>query len=95
MDSYNCYQQYKDYFALAGVTGANTIFFAASFFQDRISFYWQQYKQRYDQDSFVSFTWNKFKTFLRRSLGNLPIFADTYWEKIKRDFQYQLKKVLE
>ena len=39
--------------------------------------------------------WNEFKAFLRRSLGNSQAFVDAYWEKIKRDSQYQLEEVFD
>ena len=38
MDFYNFYQRYEDYFDTAGATGPTWILFAASFFQNRISF---------------------------------------------------------
>ena len=37
----------------------------------------------------------EFKTFFYHSLGDLQAFVDTYWEKIKRDFQHQLKEVFD
>ena len=93
MDCYNFYQQCKDYFAIVGAMVANKIPFATSFPQDRISFLWQQYKRRDDTNSSVPVTWNKFKAFLYQSLGDSQTFVDTYWEKIKRDFQYQLEEL--
>ena len=38
--------------------------------------------------------WDKFKAFLRRSLGDSQALVDAYWEKIKRDSQHQLEEVL-
>ena len=95
MDCYNFCQQCEDYFATARATGPTRIPFAASFFRDRISFRWQQYKRRYDADTLVPVTWDEFKTFLRRSLGDSQVFVDAYWGKIKRDSQYQLEEVLD
>ena len=78
MDCYNFCQQCEDYFATARATGPTRIFFAASFLRDRISFRWQRYKWRYDAETPVPVTWNKFKAFLRRSLCNSQAFVDTY-----------------
>ena len=94
MDCYNFCQQCEDYFATAGATGPTRIPFAASFLRDRISFRWQQYKRRHDTETSVPVTWDEFKAFLRRSLGDSQAFVDTYWGKIKRDSQYQLEEVL-
>ena len=95
MDCYNFCQQCENYFATAGATGPTRIPFAASILRDRISFRWQQYKRRHDVDTPVPVTWKEFKAFLRRSLGDSQAFVDAYWEKIKRDFQHQLEKVLD
>ena len=95
MDYYNFCQQCEDYFATAGATGPTQIPFAASFLRDRISFRWQQYKRRHDADTPVPVTWDEFKAFLRRSLGDSQAFVDAYWGKIKRDSQYQLEEVLD
>ena len=78
MDCYNFCQQCEDYFATARATGPTQILFAASFLRDRISFYWQQYKQRHDADTPVPVTWDKFKAFLCRSLGDSQAFVDAY-----------------
>ena len=43
----------------------------------------------------VSVTWDEFKAFHRRSLGESQVFMDTYWGKIKRDSQYQLEEILD
>ena len=95
MDCYNFCQQSEDYFAIAGATGPTQIPFAASFLWDRISFCWQQYKRKRDGNSSVPVTWDEFKAFLCRSLGDSQAFVDTYWRKIKRDSQYQLEEVLD
>ena len=95
MDCYNFCQQYEDYFATAGATGPTRIPFAVSFLRDRISFRWQQYKRRHDADTPVPVTWDEFKAFLRRSLGDSQAFVDTYWGKLKRDSQHQQEEVLD
>ena len=38
-------------------------------------------------------TWAKFKTFLRKNLGDSWAFVDSIWSKLKRDSQYQLEEV--
>ena len=88
MDCYNFCQQCEDYFATARATGPTRISFAMSFLRDRISFQWQQYKRRHDADTPVPVTWDEFKAFLHRSLGDSQAFVDAYWGKIKRDSQY-------
>ena len=70
IDCYNFCQQCEGHFATAGATGSTRIPFAASFLRDRISFRWQQYKWRHDADIPVSVTWDEFKAFFRRSLGD-------------------------
>ena len=95
IDCFNFCQQCKDYFATAGATRPTRIPFAASFLQDRISFRWQQYKRRHDADTPVPVTWDEFKAFLRRSLGDSQAFVDTYWGKLKRDSQHQQEEVLD
>ena len=95
MDCYNFCQQCEDYFATAGATGPTRIPFATSFLRDRISCRWQQYKRRHDAKTPVPVTWDEFKTFLRRSLGDSQAFVDTYWGKLKRDFQHQQEEVLD
>ena len=95
MDCYNFFQQYEDYFATAGAMGPTRILFVTSFFQDRISFRWQQYKWKRNADSSVPVTWDEFKVFLYHNLGDSQAFVDIYWEKIKRDFQYQLEEILD
>ena len=94
MDCYNFCQQYEDYFATAGATGPTRILFAASFLRDQISFRWQQYKQKHNANSAAPVTWDEFKAFFCRSLGDSRAFVDSYWRKIKRDSQYQLEEVL-
>ena len=74
--------------------GPTQILFAMFFLWDRISFRWQQYKRRYDTNTPIPVTWDKFKAFLHQSLGDFQAFMDAYWGKIKRDSQHQLEEVL-
>lgn len=93
MDCYNFCQQCEDHFATAGAKGPNRITFAASFLRDRINFRWQQHKRKLDAESLAPITWDEFKAFLRRSLGDSRAFVDSFWQKIKRDSQYQQEDV--
>ena len=69
MDYYNFCQQYEDYFATAEATGPTRILFATSILRDRISFHWQQYKQKHDADITIPVMKDEFKAFLQQSLG--------------------------
>ncbi len=88
MECYNFCQQYEDHFATCGAIGPNRIPFAASFLRDRINFRWQQHKRKLEAESSVPISWDEFKAFLRRALGDSRAFVDSYWTKIKRDSQY-------
>ena len=93
LDCYNFCQQCEDHFATAGAKGPNRIPFAASFLRDRINFRWQQHKRKLEAESLAPITWDEFKVFLRRSLGDSRAFVDGFWRKIKRDSQYQQEDV--
>ncbi len=93
MDCYNFCQQCEDHFATAGAKGPNRIPFAASFLRDRINFRWQQHKRKLDAKSLAPITWDEFKAFLRRSLGDSRAFIDSFWRKMRRDSQYQQEDV--
>ena len=92
---YNFCQQCEGYFATIRTKGANQTFFAISFFWDWINFCWQLYKQKQDKNGFLLITWDEFKAFFCRNLGNSWAFVNNYWRKIKRDFQYQLEKIFD
>ena len=95
MECYNFCQQCKDHFATAKAKGSNRILFAASFLYDCINFHWQQYKRKHKAESTVLITWKDFKIFFCQSLGDSRAFVNSYWAKIKRNFQYQQKDVLD
>ena len=78
MECYNFCQQCEDYFATARAKGPNHIPFATSFLRDRINFHWQQYKRKHKAESTAPITWEEFKTFLCRSLGDSQAFVDSY-----------------
>ncbi len=95
MECYNFCQQCEEHFATCGAIRPNRNPFAASFLWDRINFRWQQYKRKLEAESSVSISWDKFKAFLRKALGDSRAFVDSYWTKIRRDSQYQQEEVLD
>ncbi len=38
-------------------------------------------------------TWDKFKAFLKKSLGESNAFVSHVWSKLRRDAQYQLEEL--
>ncbi len=78
MECYKFCQQCKDYFAICVVTGTNQILFAAFFLRDQINFFRQQYKQKLEGESSVPISWDKFKAFLHKALGDSQAFVDSY-----------------
>ncbi len=95
MEYYNFCQQCKDHFATCGATEPNRILFAASFLRDRINFRWQQHKRKLEAESSVPISWDEFKAFLQKALGDSRAFVDSYWTKIRRDSKYQQEEVLD
>ena len=72
-----CYyfcQQCKDYFEVAGSLGHKRVPFAARFLKDCIVNEWQQHKTRMQRNRLAPMTWDKFKAFLRKSLGKSNAF---------------------
>lgn len=59
----------------------------------QIKFCWHQYKTWIEQDKANCLEWDKFKTFLQKSFIESTAFTNIIWNKIKRDMQYQQKKV--
>ncbi len=95
MECYNFCQQCEDHFATCGAIGPKQIPFTASFLRDQINFRWQQYKRKLEAESLIPISWDEFKAFLRKTLGDSRVFVDSYWTKIRRDSQYQQEKVLD
>ena len=93
MECYYFRQQYEDHFETAGAKGHKRVPFAASFLKDRILFRWQQHKNRIERDMAAPLTWDKFKAFVTKSLGESTAFVDNIWSKIRRESQYQLEEV--
>ncbi len=80
----NFCQQFEDYFATYGANGPNRIPFVASFLWDRINFRWQQHKRKLEAESLVLISWDEFKAFLQKALGDFRAFVDSYWTKIRK-----------
>ncbi len=73
-----CYyfcQQCKDHFEIAGSLGHKRVPFVVGFLKDRILNQWQQYKTRMQCNRLAPITWDKFKAFLRKSLGESNAFV--------------------
>ena len=77
MDCYHFYQQCKDHFETAGVTGTNRTPFTAFFFRGNISVRWTQYKPCHRGKELTPITWIKFKAFLQKNLGESKLFVDS------------------
>ncbi len=95
MECYYFYQQCEDYFKVAGSLGYKRILFAAGFLKDRILNRWQQYKTRMQCNQLAPMTWDKFKAFLRKSLGESNAFVGHVWSKLRGDAQHQSEEVQE
>ncbi len=46
-------------------------------------------------ESSIPISWDEFKAFFRKALGDSRVFVDRYWTKIRRDSQYQQEEVLD
>ena len=46
-------------------------------------------------ESSIPISWDEFKAFFYKALGDSQAFVNSYWTKIRRDSQYQLEKVLD
>lgn len=79
MTHYNFYQQYEDFFTTAKAKQTLYIFFIAFFFQDQISCFKQQYKQKLNSKGFVSLFKDKFK----KNLENSMTYMDSFQRHIK------------
>ena len=93
IECYHFCRQCEDHFETASAKGHKRVLFAALFLQKRINFRWQQHKTRTERDRANPLTWDEFKAFLRKSLGESTAFVNSIWSKIKRDSQYQQEEV--
>ena len=85
MECYNFIQQCEDHFATAGAKGPNRVPFAATFLREQALFHWQQHKAKNAGETDVPLTWEAFKAFFYRSLGESQAFVDSIWRTIRRD----------
>lgn len=81
MGCYYFCQQCEDYFKIAGTQGHKRITFAADSLKDCIF------------NRCAPLFWDKFKAFLKKSLGKSDPFVSHIWEKMRRNFQYSLEEV--
>ena len=93
MECYYFCRQCEDHFDMTGAMGPKRVPFAASFLCNRVNFWWQQHKTLEEQNRVDPLTWDKFKAFLRQSLGESTAFVNGIWSRIKRDSQYQQEEV--
>ncbi len=91
-----CYyfcQQCEDYFEFAGSLGHKHVPFATGFLKDHILNWWQQHKTRMQHNQLAPMTWDEFKTFLKKSLGESNAFVGHVWNKLRGDAQHHLEEV--
>lgn len=82
-----CYwfvQQCENHFATARANGYKCMRFVAFFLTEQVLAHWQQHKFWTECNSVISIIWDKFKVFLRKSLGKSTSFMDTICSKIKK-----------
>ncbi len=94
MECYYFCQQCENYFEVARSLGHKRVLFASGFLKDRILNQWQQHnKTRMQCNRLAPMTWDKFKAFLRKSLGESNAFVSHVWSKLRGDAQHQLEEV--
>ncbi len=79
MECYYFCQQCEDHFEVAGSLGHKHVSFASGFLKDHILNRWQQHKTRMLRNRLASMTWDEFKAFLRKSLGESNAFVGHVW----------------
>ncbi len=85
MECYYFCQQCKDHFEVARSLGHKRVPFATGFLKDRILNWWQQHKTRMQRNRLAPMTWNEFKAFLRKILGESNAFVGHVWSKLRGD----------
>ncbi len=93
MECYYFCQQFEDHFDIAAAKGHKRVLFAAFFPKDRILYRWQQHKASIKYSRAVLLSWEEFKAFLRKNLGESNAFVRSVWSRMRGDFQYQLEEV--
>ena len=81
IECYYVCQQCEDHFETAGAKGHKPISFAATFLKDRIFNCWQQHKAQIECIRADPLSWEKFKAFLRKNLGESDAFVAYIWAK--------------
>ena len=95
MECYYFCQQCEAHFETTEVKGHRRVLFATFPLKEKIFFRWQQQKGRIKHDSVTPPTWDEFKAFLRKSLGESTAFVNNIWSKIRKNSQYQQEDVQE
>ncbi len=75
MEYYYFNQQCEDHFEFAGSLGYKRVSFAAGFLKNRIFNRWHQHKTRMQRNQLAPMTWDEFKAFFRKSLGESNAFV--------------------
>ncbi len=88
MEYYYFYQQCEDYFEVTESLDQKHISFAIGILKDRILNWWQQHKTRMQCNWPAPMTWEEFKAFLRKNLGESNTYVGYIWSKLKEDAQY-------
>ncbi len=76
-----------------GLLGHKRVPFTTGFLKDCILNWWQQHKTCMQCNQIASLTWDKFKAFLRKSLGESNAFVGHVWSKLRRDTQHQSEEI--
>ncbi len=93
MECYYFCQQCEDHFEVVGSLGHKRVSFATRFLKDYILNWWQQHKTGMQCNRLAPMTWDEFKAFLRKSLGESNTFVGHVWSKLRGDAQHQLEDV--
>lgn len=83
MECYYLCQQYKDYFEIIRSQGHKRVPFGIGFLKNHILNQWQRHMIRIQQNQLALLSWDKFKVFLRKNLGEFNVFVGQIWTKIK------------
>ncbi len=76
-----------------GSLGYKRVPFATGLLKDRSLNQWQQHKTCIQRNRLAPMTWDEFKVFLRKSLGEFNAFVGHVWSKLRGDVQYQSEEV--
>ncbi len=76
-----------------GSLGHKRIPFIVGFLKHDILNRWQQHKTRMQCNRLAPMTWDEFKVFLSKSIGESNAFVGHVWSKLRGDVQHQLEEV--